>query len=113
MWPEKGVEERDVLLGRVVLLPDVASNLDLLEQATSFDLRRLIRDLLRWRRRPLARVALADRVIDLLDLGEEGVEAGGERVLGAPERQVASGSQQPVRLAVAGPGIYPVPSGRR
>jgi len=34
MWPEKGVEERDVLLGRVVLLPDVASNLDLLEQAT-------------------------------------------------------------------------------
>jgi len=30
----EGVEERDVLLGRVVLLPDVASNLDLLEQAT-------------------------------------------------------------------------------
>jgi hypothetical protein len=57
MWPEKGAEERDVLLGRVVLLPDVASNLDLLEQATSFDLGRLIRDLLRLRRRPLARVA--------------------------------------------------------
>jgi hypothetical protein len=57
-------------------------------------------------------MALADRVIDLLDLGEEAIEAGGERVPGAPERQVAAGPQEPVRLAVADRRIDPVP-GRR
>src|SRR6266508_1868178 len=106
----EGVQERDVLLGCVVLLPDVASNLDVFEQATGFNLGRLIRDLLWGRRRPLARIALPNCVIDLLDLGEEGIEASGERVPGAPERQVAAGPQEPVRLAVADRGIDPVPS---
>jgi hypothetical protein len=51
----EGVQERDVLLGRVVLVPDVAPDLDLFEQASGLDRGRLIRDLLRRRRRPLSR----------------------------------------------------------
>ena len=46
-------------------------------------------------------VALADLVVHLLDLGEERIEAVGERVQRAPEREVAAGAQQPVRLRVA------------
>src|SRR6266496_6618889 len=91
----------------VPLLPDIAPDMDLFEEGARFDLGRLIRDLLRRRRWPLARAALADRVIHLLDLGEEGIEAGGERVPGAPERQVPAESQEAVRLAVADRGIFP------
>jgi hypothetical protein len=111
MWPEK-VFSSATYSSAVVLLPDVAANLDLFEQATGFNLGRFIGDLLRRRRRPFSRVALANRVIDLLDLGEEAIEACGERVPGAPERQVAAGSQEPVCLAVADRRIDPVPSRR-
>jgi hypothetical protein len=44
-------------------------------------------------------VAFADPVGDLLDLGEEGIEAGGEGVHRAPERQVTAGPKQSMRLA--------------
>lgn len=57
-------------------------------------------------------MALADRLVDLLDLGEEGIEACRERVQGAAKSQVAARSQQPVRLSIATGGVEPVPGGR-
>jgi hypothetical protein len=46
--------------------------LDRFEQAAGVDRGRFVRDLSRRHRRPLSRVALADRVIHVLDLCEEG-----------------------------------------
>jgi hypothetical protein len=53
----------------------------------------------------------ANRVVDLLDLGEERIEVSGECMQGAPKRQVTFRPQQPMRGAkksiapcVPGPG---------
>ena len=56
---------------------------------------------------------LSDRVVDTLDLGEEGIELGGEGMERVPERQVATGAKQTVRSAKADRWIKPVPGGRR
>ncbi len=56
--------------------------------------------------------ALADGVVDLLDLGEEGVPAGREDVLGAPRCEVTSGPQRRGCELVALAGVDPVPGGR-
>jgi hypothetical protein len=64
------------------------------------------------RRRPLARIALAKSFIDILNLGEERIEAVRECVLRGPERQVPSRAQQGVSLLVADLGVDPAPGGR-
>lgn len=52
-------------------LPDVASDMGVFKQAAAYDLVGVVGDLLGLERRPFALVALADRVVDPLDLGEE------------------------------------------
>jgi hypothetical protein len=54
----------------------------------------LVGHLLGRRRWPFPLAALADRVVDLLDLREERIEALRVSVAGAPEREVAAGPQQ-------------------
>src|SRR6266536_171378 len=89
----EGVQERNVLACRVRRLPDVAPDPDVLEETAGLDLRRVVGHLLGWGRRPASLVALSDRVVDVLDLGEEGIEAGGEGVERAPESKVAAGAE--------------------
>src|SRR5262245_44340583 len=57
-------------------------------------------------------MGFTDRVVDLLDLAEEGIEIPWERVRRSPEREVAAGAQECVSLLVADRRIDPVPSGR-
>ena len=78
--PRERLEKCDVLVRRVAGLPQVAAHFNVLEEAGRLELRSLIGDQLRRRRRPLAVPALADRVVHVLDLGEERVEAGREGV---------------------------------
>src|SRR5439155_14412925 len=82
----EGVEQSDVLVSGVELLPDVPPHPDLVEETALLDLGGVIGHVRRPSRRPFAVPALADRVVDVLDLGEERVEPGGKRMLGAPER---------------------------
>jgi len=70
----EGAQQCDVFLGCVSRLPDVATDPDIFEEAAVLELGRLVRNLLRQARRPVSFVAFADRVIDLLDLAEEGIE---------------------------------------
>src|ERR1700730_6872468 len=58
-------------------------------------------------------MAFADRVIHLLNAGEEGVKVGREGMDGAPEGEVTVGPQELMNLAVADGRIEPVPGGCR
>src|SRR6266540_4205210 len=87
--------------------------MDVFEEAARFDLGRVVRGLIRCGWWPFPLVALPDGVVDLLDVGEEGIEVGREGVQGAPERQVSAWAQQSVRLAIANRRIDPMPRGRR
>src|SRR5262249_58130326 len=104
--------ERDVLLGRVLRLPEIPANVNPFEEAGRFDFRYVIRDPIGWRRGPFARVAFTDGVVDLLDLREERVVVDGKGVLRAPERELTGRSQQLMCLAVADRRVDPVPCGR-
>lgn len=65
----------------------------------------------RWARRTLGET-FADGVVDLLDLGEEGVPVKREDVLGAPGCEVTSRPRRRGCELVAPVGVYPVPGGR-
>jgi hypothetical protein len=107
----KGVEERDVLVTRVRRLPDVAPDLDVLEEATGLDFCRVVLDLARPKWWPLAGVALADRVVGLLDLAEERIEPFWESMGRAPERQVTTVAKKLMRFAIPDRRVDPVPGG--
>ena len=67
--PGERLEQRDVLVGCVETVPDVAPDLDVLEQAGPLDLLAIVRHLLgRWRR-PVAFPLLADLVVRELTAG--------------------------------------------
>ena len=59
----EGVEQREVLLRRVVPRPDVAPDADVLEEPRRLDLGRVVGDVFRARGRPPVLVALADLVV--------------------------------------------------
>src|SRR5207247_3357159 len=107
----EGIQKRDVLVSGVEGFPEVAPNLDVFEEAASFNLSRLVRDPVGRERRPFSRMALANRVVDLLNFGEEWIEAGREGVQSAPKRQVPARSEQLVGFAIANRRVEPVPSG--
>jgi hypothetical protein len=52
--PGEGIEEGAVIVGRILLLPEVPANMDLVEQACRFDLRYIVRIPIGRRGRPLS-----------------------------------------------------------
>jgi hypothetical protein len=61
------------------------------------------------RGRPFTVAALADLVVDILDLCEEGVEVLGKRVLRRPESQMPGGAQDGMRRRIRQGRVKPVP----
>jgi hypothetical protein len=77
------------------------------QQVRRLDLLRLLRKLARRGVRRVARQALPDGVVNLLDLVEERIPVGREDMLCAPERQVAIRPQGTCRELIAQMGIDP------
>src|SRR5215469_16997104 len=83
------------------------------EEAAALD-RRAVIGLLARREVPGARWhALADLVVDVLELAEERVAVRGEDMIGPPDRQMAARPEQSPGLPVPDSGVDPVPCCRR
>src|SRR5215472_2865110 len=106
------IEQPDVLLRCVADLPIELLNDHDLERAAPFNLRAQVGHFSRPMEDRPGRQALADLVIDVLDLTEERVAVIGHDVLGSPHRKVPAAPQQCPGLAVLDPRIDPVPRGR-
>src|SRR6204780_2714319 len=93
--PGERLEQRDIALGVVDLLPVEVPDMRDLEQPAGLDLVCVHGYLARARPGAIGRQPLADLVVHLLELLEERIAVVGYQVRGTPERQGASGAPRP------------------
>src|SRR5262249_20901332 len=99
---------RDIFGRGKFLGPDPTSDAYVVEVIAALDLFPRVGDLLGRRGRPLHQ-SCADRLVALLDLGEEWIETGRKGVGSAREGKHAAGAKRRGRLRIADRGIKPVP----
>jgi hypothetical protein len=107
----EGVEQADVLVGGVLNFPAEAADRDIGEQAGRFYLGPLVGQFAGLGEMRARGQALVDLVVDALDLLEEPVTPGRERMCRRPEGKMAALAQQFPGLAVANGRVDPVPGG--
>jgi hypothetical protein len=107
--PGERAEQLDVRLGVIDLLPAVLADPGHLEQPAGLDPGPLVGQFPRPRPGRSERQPLVDLVVDVLDLPEERIAAGGEHVLGRPQGQVPAGPQRRPGPLIAHGRVHPVP----
>jgi hypothetical protein len=107
--PGERVEQLDVLLGAVDPFPGVLADPDYLEQPALFYSGPIVLELSRPGPGRAVRQPLADLVVDVLDLAEEGITSVGEHVFLRPQGQVPTGPQRRPGPLEADGRVHPVP----
>jgi hypothetical protein len=102
-------EQLDVLLGGVAEFPVVLADRDHLEQPARLDPGPLVGEFSRPEPKGVRGPPLADLVVDVLDLAEEGIAAVGEHVPRGPDGQVTAGPQRAPGQLVPDRRVDPVP----
>src|SRR5512143_3004359 len=93
-----GLHQGDMRLGIVLIAPEIAHDLNVLEQAARLDLGAPVRYLFRRRRQPTARPGHANSFVCVPDFEKERIDVRRKRVRTDSESERAAGSERLGRL---------------